>query len=343
MSKVLKNYFVIIFIAFVSFFTALNANNNPFRVGNTGTDSSVFNYVAQVIIDGGMPYRGVFVVIIPICMWLIKNGAFSDFIYDYFKFNSLYIRTAFKDKVNAFVYFMTQPVCIISILSPAFFCAIRLKNVTVDYLCLASVIISLIMISLSGQTYPHYGLILVPLFSYATGRFQAYYSEILHQKLKENSLPLLIAFLSGIILVFMHAFMWHIESGITSIKKEGVSKNDLRIAETIIDHTSNNDLITVCGNHDIIYLLSDRKSASVYSYQTPIAIVDNKIKENYIMDIKSKKPKAIIITDYVFYDEMIDILTSDYENIETVGGTEIYICRRRWKRSQAVRSRIAAA
>ena len=36
------------------------ATNNPFLIGNTYVDSSVFNYVARVILKGGMPYRDTF-------------------------------------------------------------------------------------------------------------------------------------------------------------------------------------------------------------------------------------------------------------------------------------------
>ena len=36
------------------------ATNNPFLIGNTYVDSSVFNYVARVILNGGMPYRDTF-------------------------------------------------------------------------------------------------------------------------------------------------------------------------------------------------------------------------------------------------------------------------------------------
>lgn len=36
------------------------ATNTPFRIGNTGTDSSVFSYVARIILKGGMPYRDTF-------------------------------------------------------------------------------------------------------------------------------------------------------------------------------------------------------------------------------------------------------------------------------------------
>ena len=43
-----------------SIFMSFIATNNPFLAGNTYVDSSVFNYVGRVILNGGMPYRDTF-------------------------------------------------------------------------------------------------------------------------------------------------------------------------------------------------------------------------------------------------------------------------------------------
>lgn len=51
---------IFIFIILCTLLMSLTASNNPFCVGNTGTDSSVFNYVARIILHGGMPYRDTF-------------------------------------------------------------------------------------------------------------------------------------------------------------------------------------------------------------------------------------------------------------------------------------------
>ena len=49
-----------VYVFFCSLLLSLYGTNNPFHIGNTGIDSSVFNYVARVILDGGMPYRDTF-------------------------------------------------------------------------------------------------------------------------------------------------------------------------------------------------------------------------------------------------------------------------------------------
>ena len=55
-----KEYIAYGFVAICTLLMSLACLNNPFTVGNTGTDSSVYNYVARVIINGGMPYRDTF-------------------------------------------------------------------------------------------------------------------------------------------------------------------------------------------------------------------------------------------------------------------------------------------
>ena len=56
----LYEMFVASLLLLLSFIFALQCSNNIRSVGNTYTDSSVFRYVARVILDGGMPYRDTF-------------------------------------------------------------------------------------------------------------------------------------------------------------------------------------------------------------------------------------------------------------------------------------------
>lgn len=49
-----------VFIFMLAFIFMFQADNNLFTVGNVGTDSSVFQYVARIILNGGMPYRDTF-------------------------------------------------------------------------------------------------------------------------------------------------------------------------------------------------------------------------------------------------------------------------------------------
>ena len=56
----IKSIFTYLYIFFCSLLFSFLCSNNPLQKGYTLTDSSVFTYVAKVIIAGGMPYRDTF-------------------------------------------------------------------------------------------------------------------------------------------------------------------------------------------------------------------------------------------------------------------------------------------
>ena len=98
------------------------------------------------------------------------------------------------------------------------------------------------------------------------------------------------------------------------------------IAEIVTENTNKSDLITVCGNRNIVYLLSDRKSASKYSYQYPIAEINPNIKTEYLDDIRQLKAKMIIVEkDYFLYDNIMDVVEQNYMLLETINSTHIYL------------------
>ena len=103
------------------------------------------------------------------------------------------------------------------------------------------------------------------------------------------------------------------------------------IADVIKANTDENDKITVLGNCDIIYLLSERKSASVYSYQIPIADIDTKIKEKYISDVEKLDAKIIVIdrnsifmSGSAWHKELDPTINENYVLVQKIGTTEIY-------------------
>ena len=56
----IKNIFLVFIIGILSFIFSMMCANTLWYKGNTGTDSSVFMYVARVILNGGMPYLDTF-------------------------------------------------------------------------------------------------------------------------------------------------------------------------------------------------------------------------------------------------------------------------------------------
>ena len=65
------------------------------------------------------------------------------------------------------------------------------------------------------------------------------------------------------------------------------------IAMYIKENTEPTDKISVFGNLDVLYVLSERFSVSKYSYQYPIIEYDSKRFTKYVNDIVLYKPKLV--------------------------------------------------
>ena len=74
------------------------------------------------------------------------------------------------------------------------------------------------------------------------------------------------------------------------------------------------DLISVFGNSNYIYNLTNRKSASKYSYQVPIADINKEIANEYFNDLLVNKPKLIIIDINEKYINLINSMNTFLEN-----------------------------
>jgi hypothetical protein len=265
---------------------------------------------------------GFAMVCTPILLWLWKNSAFIPFIKDYFLFNFSYSTVSISEQIRSIIHFCSGNPIIISIPILFYFCFAN--NTLSDWFCLFTLVSSILSIGISGRQYPHYGMILCPLIIYAI-------SNLFNLILQKNTLPnkqrsaLFVSIFFAIILLFFNQIkliassLYHIPFPINNLNP------NIQIAEIIQNNTTENDKITICGNSNIIYLLSDRDSVSKYSYQTPIAEIDPKIKEEYLSDIRNLTPKIIVIEeDCIIYDDVINIIKNKYSLLEIIDKKEIY-------------------
>ena len=270
---------------------------------------------------------GAAIIVVPILAWLSQGGATRAFFEDYILFNLKYSsdekRASFTNMWNAFFTFVTAIPVVFSLVILVH--SVLEKRRLIDILCTLTVFLSVLSMSISGQAYGHYGMILCPLIAYA---FALLFSEVAMKKGRALSVSICgkersvsIISVKAVILVLLVLF------SITSRQKvvyEAESELE-EIAQTIKDNTDDEDKITVLGNRDIIYLVSSRKSASLYSYQSPIADIDPNIKKEFWDDIRSLKAVIIVVsTDNSFYKELQEEMPEGYMLIHTVGTTEIY-------------------
>lgn len=274
---------------------------------------------------------GMALIFVPIIIWLWTRGALTSFIEDYLLFNLSYssdpARSSLKNKIGALVYFSTGiPIAVVAPIL-VFFCFNKQKKI-VDWLCLIALGLSLLSICISGQKYKHYGMILCPIVVYAVSRLFADIEAKLSFPSKADRwqrFGTALSILCAVLLLFSAPVITMATNILHMSTHHNPTIAEHQIAEIVKSNTSVDDKISVCGNRNIIYLLSERKSASKYSYQSPIASVDSKIKKEYLEDIKQLKPKVLVIYEDMFlYDDLLAIIEAGYEQIAVVGAAKVY-------------------
>ena len=273
---------------------------------------------------------GAAILVVPVAVWLILNHAVGVFIKDYFLFNFLYCKSNLLHKINVFAVFCSQATSVLAVAPLVYFWIKERK--AIDGLCLAASVFTLIMNSISGQNYQHYGLIIVPLFAYSAGRTVATVYGALQEKDKTYRRTALIAIACSLLLMFAQSFVCFSTVALPTAKKSQDLAADKRIAQIIKNNTKPEDKISVCGNNDRIYLLADRESASIYSYQYPLADVDSGIKKRYLADMKEGKAKIIVMdqegeTEGFLKKEMEGILDDKFTLLDSVGAADIYLLK----------------
>lgn len=261
---------------------------------------------------------GMAMIMIPILVWFMANHALYDFWNDYIVYNSLYVSEAsFYRKRAAFFYFLISTPMVISLVS-LIYCYRTKKDIYhCAYICYY--FLTLFWISMAGREYPHYGMILIPLMAYPIGNVFMYVEMTIKRS----------AMLQVIVWIVSISVWWE---GIVNITESWEQRNNDAgrtydsIIEMIMERTAEDDRITVWGNWNIIYVLSHRVPAVKYSYQFPIAEVNDDIYTEYYEELESKLPKLIIIQPDAPKERMEEFLNDhiEYYYLGEIDGADIY-------------------
>lgn len=263
-------------------------------------------------------------IVIPICCWLLMNNAFSDFIKDYFVFNAMYTQDAAGatalNRYNSFSKFMNNIYVLTAIVIIVYSCK---KNELFHWVYLGYEIVGLLLICMSGQSFAHYGMVLVPMLVYP-------FSLLLSgESVKERTW--LLAF------VLYLAVAQVIPTWIGGIDKTAeylLAENKTRertdavgqICTYIKKNSDKDDRIVVWGNWNIIYVQSERLPASKYSYQAPIGSIDERIIIDFFEEINETKPRMIVVPNGRKLGSMEGFLEGNgYECVYEIDGATVYI------------------
>ncbi len=240
---------------------------------------------------------GMCLMLLPVFIWLLYKGIFSDFIDCYIGFNMLYSESGLSTKLGGIKLFLSDIPVLLSVIICAFYV---LKNKSIKAAgYIALILFDLLLISLPSTLFSHYGIVIIPVIMcpYA----------VLLSKLKAEKMSLftlltvalavfsvLTAFTPKAFNVYKRAMYDLSHAG-----EEYYPETYEYIAGFSDYYTGNDDRVIYFGNIDRYYLLTDRLAASRFSYQTPIFDAADQLgwPDEFFAELDLNPPKLIAVSN----------------------------------------------
>ena len=170
--------------------------------------------------------------------------------------------------------------------------------------------LNLVLLSISGNKYAHYGMIIVPALAYPVALLCGGKLIAVKERSFSFVLYLVVAFtVPKWIGSINNAFQLradYVEKGLA------FSRFEENTAQAVLDNTSESDRIIVCGNWNIIYLMTNRMAASKYSYQNAPCSIDEEKRYEFMDDINKNMPKCVVVLDNAYMkDWMMEYVSSN--------------------------------
>lgn len=252
---------------------------------------------------------GTILISAPIMFWIVKNGAFNDFIKDYFIFNFRYTPTesGFQNEYESLIRWVQNPVCLLAMSSIVVF--IRKKdNFFFDVTYSLFMVLTLYFIVMSGRNYGHYGMVLIPAYIYPiTFLFRNNNSNKVASPKQYFLFVFVVAFMLPLWIPRMSD---SIDKVCHPCHEPELTYDQENIIRIIRDSTEDDEKIMVMGHLNYFYVLSNRLAASKYSYQANIGIGEGNVEE-FKEEFLVAKPRIVLMGECAgeFYNK------EDYELI----------------------------
>lgn len=268
----------------------------------------IFHFLAFFLI-------GFCIIIIPIVVWLAANDSFQPFIDDYILFNKQYSSfdtpiMAFASRGSVFVSFMNETIVVLAF-ALLIYRTIKTRKLF-DILYTVYFLVNMIFLSLSGNMFPHYGMIIVPALIYP---FASICSDCRIRENSSGTLPSL-AFLYIVVTLAMPGWLTAANTAFETLSTMNLNQfnaNDLQVAALVSENSSPDDKILVCGNYNMIYNISERFAPTKYSYQSPPLTIDEEKAAEYYREISENLPKVIVLPKNAFgYREIRKIIKENH-------------------------------
>lgn len=232
---------------------------------------------------------GTMIILLPVLIYLALNSALNDFWQQYIWFNLKYTATESSNSFETLLSIISRTATLISI---AVLCILLLVDRDRRFFTVISLVytvLTIVVTAVPGRSFSYNLIILMPTLILPAALLLSF----IEARVKSTALiaicTIAAVFLSSI--SWLHLIYW----GPDAVPFDKMVEIDL--SKWVSDNTNPEDTIIVCGNYDLIYVLSNRKAASRYSYQMPIAKANPVIYEEFIDEIIEKQPKIVIWSD----------------------------------------------
>lgn len=258
---------------------------------------------------------GFCILVLPIMVWLIANNSFPAFFDDYIRFNLVYSsaaggRASFPAKWSSFFYFLNKTVVLFAVIISI--CLSITKDRFLYGTYTVYLFLTLLLICISGQLYAHYGMVLVPAVAFPIASFLGILETDLKQS-KNHAAFFIVVYLllSTIVLPNWLAHLGGVGNLYANRQEYHRSALVDEVCNYIQLNTTDDEKISVYGNWDIIYVLSQRVSASKYSYQFPIGTVIPSIMDEYFRELEESLPKLIVVQEGRRKERIVNFLNNN--------------------------------
>ena len=255
---------------------------------------------------------GALIIFIPTIIYLWSTNSIAEMIDYYIKFNLLYTGSHSRKGITTFIFDCLSAAGISSFFV-VYSLLINYKN-KIIWLNFITLLFAYLSAAISGRSYLHYGIILIPFFV-----IPAVYTIIpFLEKTKEISFP--IKRKSVITLISLVCLLCMAVNPAVYIKNNiNVTNNHNPINDYLSANTTEKDDVLVLGNNVSTYISSDRQTKNKFFYQNPPIDVSDKLYQEFISELESNQSDYIInqyARDSSYSEQESETITNHQKVIE---------------------------
>lgn len=270
---------------------------------------------------------GMSLVMVPVFFYLVKMDIVPDFFNTYILFNLQYSGNAgLRASVIAVLKCMRKELvfpCLLII----FFLIFQKKEQKFYWgTYVVYLILSVLLCSMSGNDYIYYRISLVPCYAIPVAMFL---SEWKYDRNHTDSIQVLLIIGAAVLVQQWPGPVVHTLSEIKNMTNE-VDLGDEHHQELfrlIEEYTDEDEPFIVYGNENAFYFYSHRFAASRYSFQYPVILMNEEIREDFFQELDEKRPTLILVQSLWCDDEYIQefLETHPYRSITDFDDYALYL------------------